>query len=319
MPRAPERAVRLLTLVREYWEQTAEPELRAVFPELYPRLAAGLVGNGSECFGYDDQYSQDHDWGVDFYLWVEEEDRTYISDLARWKDNLLLRRPPKFIRRASPYGAAPAVMTAEDFYQQLIGCPGVPGDLLQWRRAPEEHFAMAVNGAVFWDGSGAFSAVREGLLAYYPEDIRKKKIAARCMALAQTGQYNFLRTARRRDWVTAELILTRFVQEAMGLVYHLNRVYRPYYKWMWRGLTELPVLGLRVATLLLELSQMGERCEAACRRQQTVIDQICALLTAELRRQGLSGSPEEFLAVHGRIVQGTIWDRTLRRIPPQNE
>ena len=311
--------MRLLPLVREYWEQVAEPELRAAFPGLFPRIAAGVVGNGSECFGYDDRLSQDHDWGVDFYLWVGEGDRAHIPELTRWKENLLSRRPPKFTRLPSTYGTPPAVMTVKDFYQQLIGCPGIPGDLLHWRRAPEEHFAMATNGDVFWDGSGEFSSVRAGLLSYYPEDIRKKKIAARCMALAQTGQYNFRRTVQRRDWVTVRLILARFMQEAMGLLYHLNRVYRPYYKWQWRGLTELPVLGLPMANLLLELSQAGGLNAEAHRRQQTVIDRICALLTGELRRQGLSGSPEEFLAVHGLIVQGTIWDRTLRRIPPQDE
>lgn len=311
--------MRLLSLAREYWEQVAEPELRVAFPGLFPRIAAGLVGNGSECFGYDDRLSQDHDWGVDFYLWVGEDDRAYIPELTRWKENLLSRRPPKFTRLPSPYGTPPTVMTVKDFYRQLIGCPGVPSNLLQWRCAPEEHFAIATNGDVFWDGSGEFSSVRSGLLSYYPEDIRKKKIAARCMALAQTGQYNFQRTAQRRDWVTVRLILSRFMQEAMGLLYHLNRVYRPYYKWQWRGLTELPILGLPIANLLLELSQTGGLNAEARRRQQAVIDRICALLTAELHRQGLSSSPDEFLAVHGLVIQGAIWDRTLRRIPPQDE
>ena len=104
---------------------------------------------------------------------------------------------------------------------------------------------MAVNGEVFRDGAGEFTSVRNSLLAYYPEDLRKKKIAARCMALAQTGQYNFERVARREDWVTVRTVLAKFTQEAMGLAYHLSRVYRPYYKWTWRKLKELPVMGGR--------------------------------------------------------------------------
>jgi hypothetical protein len=54
-----------LELSRQYFTDVAEPLLKRDFPALYPRLAAGLAGNGSECFGYDDEISRDHDWGID--------------------------------------------------------------------------------------------------------------------------------------------------------------------------------------------------------------------------------------------------------------
>ena len=56
--------MKALELSRRYYFDCCEPVLRREVPELLPRLAAGLVGEGSDCFGYDDELSRDHDWGL---------------------------------------------------------------------------------------------------------------------------------------------------------------------------------------------------------------------------------------------------------------
>ena len=50
-----------LELSRSYFEEFGRPMLESQFPDLIPFLAAGLFGSGSECFGFDDLLSQDHD------------------------------------------------------------------------------------------------------------------------------------------------------------------------------------------------------------------------------------------------------------------
>lgn len=307
----------LLELTRDYWESAAKPDLARNRPDLLPRIAAGLAGNGSECFGYDDEQSRDHDWGIDFFVWVE--DRALIPELQAWKEDLFRRLPPRYPRARSEYGGTVGVMTSGDFYRSLLGVEEPPDDILLWRRAPEEQFAMATNGSVFWDGPGVFTARREGFLAYYPEDLRRKKIAARCMAIAQTGQYNLRRVSRRGDWVTAQFILAKFVQESSGLVYHLNRVYRPYYKWTYRRLQELPLLGGETAAQLDALTAVEGRTDAALRAREEIVGQVCARLAETLREQGLSDSDDWFLASHGEAVQRTIRDERLRRLPAQYE
>ena len=69
-----------LELNRAFFEEI-RPELQRDFPELYARMAVGLVGNGSECFGYDDEISRDHDWGVAPQLWLPEDERGSIPAL----------------------------------------------------------------------------------------------------------------------------------------------------------------------------------------------------------------------------------------------
>ena len=50
-----------LVLARAYWERTGLPAFEAQLPEALKRAAVGLAGEGSECFGFDDAFSRDHD------------------------------------------------------------------------------------------------------------------------------------------------------------------------------------------------------------------------------------------------------------------
>ena len=308
-----------LELSREYFYDTARPRLERDYPDLYPRLSAGLVGNGSECFGFDDDISRDHDWGVDFFIWIPDSDRDCIPALRIWKDDLFEKYPPEYPRARSEYGARIGVMTCSDFYNGLIGAPKGPTTINEWLRAPEENYALAVNGEVFIDGAGEFSKTREYLLEYYPEDIRLKKIAAKCMALAQTGQYNHERTAKRRDWVTLRTVISRFSDNAIAMVYLLNKVYKPYYKLSFRALAGLPLLSGGASRLLRMIAETGGLDDGSFIRRQQYISELCELIVRELKHQGLSETDDWFLATHGGEVQSKIGDSFLRSLPAQHE
>ena len=63
-----------LELCRLYYEEVGAPALKAAFPELMGRAAAGLAGQGSDCLGFDDEYSRDHDFGPGFLVWLTDAD-----------------------------------------------------------------------------------------------------------------------------------------------------------------------------------------------------------------------------------------------------
>ena len=63
-----------LELSLAFYEQHGKPMLEEQFSSLLPFLAVGLLGAGSECFGYDDAVSQDHDFEPAFCIFLPGEE-----------------------------------------------------------------------------------------------------------------------------------------------------------------------------------------------------------------------------------------------------
>ena len=85
--------MKALELSRAYWEKCALPLFRRELPALLELADVGLVGEGSECFGFDDEISQDHDWGPGFCLWLPD------GEWADWQgavEALLARLPDTY-------------------------------------------------------------------------------------------------------------------------------------------------------------------------------------------------------------------------------
>ena len=61
-----------MELSRAYFEEYGKPLIDTRLLQYRPYIAAGLVGEGSECLGFDDDISTDHDFGPAFCIWVPE-------------------------------------------------------------------------------------------------------------------------------------------------------------------------------------------------------------------------------------------------------
>ena len=60
-------------LSREYYLRHGASMISEKFKEIEGVLAIGLVGSGSECFGYDDEVSRDHDYEIGFNIFLPDE------------------------------------------------------------------------------------------------------------------------------------------------------------------------------------------------------------------------------------------------------
>ena len=283
-----------LEIARAYYEQYGEPMLREKFPELMPFIAAGLTGSGSECWGFDDEVSRDHDFEPGFCLFLPGEDvvdRRTAFELERAYAAL----PKEFmgLRRSlvAPVGGPRhGVLRTAEFMTDKVGKADGNLSLMEWLYMPEFSLAEAVNGEIFMDGYGEVTAIRERLRRR-PEDVRLKKLAGQLLLMGQSGQYNYRRCLQHGEAAAAQLAAVEFVKSTMAAVFLLNDVYQPYYKWCFRAMRALPKLALTAELLEYLLTTDNEPDTAE--EKSRVMEGIAADVIGELREQGLLGELRE--------------------------
>lgn len=283
----------------DFFKKEVYPLLESEFSDLLPHLAAGLVGKGSECLGFDDQYSRDHDFECKVLVFVKAPDYFIYNDK--------LMKAFSRLKNGNVY-----VVPIQDYYAKYTGCANGPETLEDWRAIPENFLATAVSGAIYFDNLGVFTEIRERLLNYYPEDLRLKHIAYHCLKLAQSGQYNYPRSIKRNDSVAAMLAIQEMLQHSMALIFAFNRKYMPFYKWQHRALKQLPILGEDVAKILQDISESL----VTDRMNEERIEKVCKMIIAHLHSEGLTSLSDTFLLPHGYEVTKRIKNKELRAEDP---
>ena len=306
--------MRGLELSERFYKECGEPMVRERFPELLPLIAVGLVGGGSECLGYDDDISRDHDFEAGFCIFLPDErivDRKAEFELERAYSYL----PKEFMgyKRSglSPVGGnRHGVMRTAEFFKSKTGTTDGVLSVGDWFFIPEQSLAEATDGKIFYDGLGEVTAIRERL-AYMPSDVRLKKLAGNLLLMGQAGQYNYPRCIARGDRAAAQLAVFELAKAALNAAFLLNCRYAPYYKWTFRALAELPRLSELYEPLeYLISSGNGEEAE----RKQSIIEDVCARVIAELRAQGLSDATGEDIEMHAYSVNDKISDGGVRNL-----
>lgn len=296
-----DNAVSGLELCRRYYETQVRPMLEEQFPDFTDKIAVGLVGEGSDCFGFDDAISRDHDWGPDICMWVTDETYGQIGEALQQAYEKLPCEFMGYRRTHSAMGQGRrGVMTISSFYRRLLQTSDYEG--IDWQQVSDASLAAAVNGEVFRDTEGIFSAFREKLQRGYPEQIRLLKIAESGARFSQTGQYNYFRMAKRGDWFTARMMLSDGIKEAMKLQHYIEGSYPPHDKWLYRSMQNAS-RGTKLAELLEKIWELpaqktnGETLSAGADDME-VIEQAAAFLVNELYEENFISDSDTYLDAH---------------------
>lgn len=304
-----------LELSKKYFETCGIQVLQSQFSAVLPYLAIGLVGSGSECYGYDDTTSHDHDFEPAFCIFLPTED--IVDRKTEFELERAYAKLPKcfmgFERSAlDPVGGSRhGVMRMDEFFLSKTGTTDGKLSIKQWFTVPEYALLEATNGEVFADPYGRFTAIRERL-HYFPEDVRRKKLAGRLLVMAQSGQYNYNRCIARGETAAAQMAVFEFTQSALHGIYLLNRTYMPYYKWSFRGLKNLATLG-SLADDLEYLISSGNTTEEF-KQKSKIIERICLDISNELSVQRLTNLQNSELEQHAYALNNTITDNNIRNL-----
>lgn len=296
-----------IELSKKFYEEFGAPMVEGQFPDVSQRIAAGLVGEGSECLGFDDAISQDHDFEPGFCLFITKED---YEKFGFRLERAYAKLPKTFMgyprMSLSPVGGnRHGVLVIEDFYMRFLGSEAAPETPLHWLSLPSAALACACNGQVWKDDLGVFSATRNVLLSGYPEDVRLKKLAAHTILMAQAGQYNLGRCLKREDLGGAQLCCSEFIRHAISAVYLLNNAYEPFYKWAYRGMKKLKILS-GIEQDLIALPRAEDR--------PALIERIARRFCEAFRAQGISDAAGDELTAHAYKMVAHIQDANIRNM-----
>ena len=304
-----------LELAEKFYREFGEKLIDENFSHIKQYLAVGICGSGSECMGFDDELSQDHDFEPGFCIFLPDE--SVVSS----RDEFLLERayaklPKEFLgfkrNNLNPVGGnRHGVIRISDFFKDKTGSRNGEMAPEQWFFVSEQFLLEATNGKVFLDNFGLLTSIRQKL-SYLPEDVRLKKLAGNLLIMAQSGQYNYSRCIKRGETGAAQLAVGEFVNATLKVIFLLNKQYIPYYKWSFKALKGLETLSHLHNDLEYIISSANSENEAKLKME--IIEKVSIAIINELQKQGLTKASSLNLEEHAYSVNDVINDSQIRNL-----
>lgn len=324
-----------LELSKNFYNEYGKQMLHDLFPELETKIAVGLIGSGSECFSFDDDISRDHDFDPGFLILVPDNmDEKDIFRLQREYSKL----PSEYMgykrEILDPVGGnRRGVKKLSDFLFEKTGTRDGKLSTFDFLRIPEQSLAELTNGEIWRDDSKIITSIRVKCFVM-PRDVILKKLAGELLVMAQAGQYNFKRCVGHNELGAARLAINEFVNASMHVVFLLNEVYMPYYKWRFRAMRDLMwPKKLKVKSELnnIEGIEDDEYHEVSFEdklvgllniaderiftgKVENDIELIADVFIDRIKKEGLSESPSSYLEPHAYEVNNKIKDVSLRNM-----
>ena len=239
-----------LELSRRFYFEAVRPILERDFPDF--EHAAALIGYGSDVLGYDDETSQDHEWGPRVLLFADD-----LSEANEIYERLAHELPTTFAGFSTHFGptdeqgttklatiqAGPIahrvqVVDLGDYLRTRIGVDPRDGfGVREWLHTPTQRLLELTSGDVFADPTGELTRVRDQL-AWYPHDAWLYAMAGHWQRLAEYEHF-LGRTGSRGDDLGSRLLAASLARDVMRLGFLQTRRYAPYAKWVGTAYEEL--------------------------------------------------------------------------------
>lgn len=299
-----------IDLSKKYFYDIAYPIFKKNCPEILDISSIGLVGEGSECFGLDDDISKDHDFGPGFCIWLSEDDvKIYKNSI----ESVLKKLPKEFLgyKRIDSQIADKRVglFSVEDFYEKYTSVRKFPINDIDFLKIPESFLATVTNGEIFLDNCKLFSAYRKYLLDFYPEDVIRKKLAAYLFQMAQAGQYNLKRSLDRSDISATFFAKAEFMEALFGVLFLFAKVYMPYYKLRYKRLVQINYYPSQL------FEDMNKFILANGKKDLLYLSEKLSIYVKDiLKYRSITRSNDDFLLTHAIEVQNSIENPQIRAI-----
>lgn len=275
----------IIDISRAFFFDLVLPILEQEFPEETAQTAFGVFGYGSEVLHLDDEYSSDHHWGLRInavmpQALLAEKEQAILSTVAA---NLPDAYKGQSLREGYAGTKALSLMSLEGFLRQTIGIDHAPRDYAEWLSMPEEDIIHVINGEIWRDDLGRFTAIREALSAYYPEPVRLRRIAHWCRYFSGMGTYALRRAILRNNEYYASIAFGKAIRWGVQLGFLLEKTYCPYDKWTLAYLPRLPRLGAPVQAIVDQAVPLSTPWE----RKLALLNELADLLDETMVNDGV--------------------------------
>lgn len=282
----------IIDVSRTFFEEIVKPILLAHFPAETERTAFGVFGYGSEALRLDDEYSRDHHWGLRIDALMPED--VYDEKRQAIMETLAAHLPASYhghsLREAHLAGAGLAPDNLPAFLRRTVGLERAPQNWEEWLRIPEEDIIHIVNGEVWYDPLGEFTAIRSVFEGYYPEPVWLRRIAHWCRFFSGMGTYALKRALLRHNEYYAITRFSNAIRLGIHLAFLLDKQYFPYDKWLMAYFERLPRLYGRMGAYVHEAVKLSTPWE----RKLDLLHQIADVLDETMVEDGIIRPHSQF-------------------------
>lgn len=275
----------IIDISRDFFEDIVKPILVAHFPQETAQTAFGVFGYGSEALRMDDEYSRDHHWGLRIDALMPED--IFEKRRQHIMETLNANLPDAYrghsLRQAHLAGAGLAPDNLSAFLRRTIGLNQAPTTYREWLSIPEEDIVHVINGEVWYDPQGTFTAIRQALNSYYPEPVRLRRIAHWCRFFSGMGTYALKRAILRHNEFYATTRFSNAMRLGIQLAFLLDKRYFPYDKWLMAYLERLP----RLAKPLLPLVNEAVKLSTPWKRKLELLHHLSDVLDQTMVADGI--------------------------------